>query len=399
MAADATYVRRIQLRNYRSIGDCRARLGAFTLVVGPNGAGKSNFIDGLRFVADALAQGVEHALRDRGGVQEVRRRSRGHPRHFEVWLDLNLPGATDGVYGFRVGAEPNGGFRIQREVCQVLTPLGTPPLAEFEVIDGRVTSLSPLPKQVAPDRLLLPLASALAPFDEVYEGLAHMGFYNLNPDRMRELKDPDPGALLLRDGRNIAAVVRELQHHAPHVWARILDFLQGVVPGLTGVEARPLGPKETLEFSQRMAGDEHPWRFFAASMSDGTLRTLGVLVAALQPGRGVPLIGIEEPEIAIHPGAAVKLTEALLEASGQRQVLVTTHSPDLLDHPSIGPEAILAAEAEQGDTRVAPLDPALTAVVRDRLYSVGELLRMEQIRPDRQAAVPRQQRLFDGVVR
>ncbi|WP_343414230.1 AAA family ATPase [Candidatus Amarolinea dominans] len=51
---DATFLRRVVLQNYKSIAGCDVQLGPLTFLVGPNGAGKSNFLDALRFVADAL---------------------------------------------------------------------------------------------------------------------------------------------------------------------------------------------------------------------------------------------------------------------------------------------------------------------------------------------------------
>src|SRR6266566_1932625 len=86
----APLVSRVVLQNYRSIAQCGVGLGALTVLIGPNGSGKSNFLDGLRFVADALRTSLDHALRDRGGINEVRRRSSGHPNHFGVRLDLQL---------------------------------------------------------------------------------------------------------------------------------------------------------------------------------------------------------------------------------------------------------------------------------------------------------------------
>ncbi len=80
-------------------------------------------------------------------------------------------------------------------------------------------------------------------------------------------------------------------------------------------------------------------------MSDGTLRAVGILVALFQYHGGaseVPLVGIEEPDAALHPGAAGVLLDALREASVRTQVVVTSHSPDLLDDPSIDAESILA---------------------------------------------------------
>jgi len=75
---DSTFLTRVVLRNYKSIATCDVRLHPLVFLVGPNGAGKSNFLDALRFVTDALRTSLDHALRDRGGIKEVRRRSGGH---------------------------------------------------------------------------------------------------------------------------------------------------------------------------------------------------------------------------------------------------------------------------------------------------------------------------------
>lgn len=377
------FVSEVAIQNYKSIGQCRVQLHPLTLLVGRNGAGKSNFLDALRFVADSLRTTLEHAIRDRGGINEVRRRSRGHPTHFQIGLRLQWATGRQGLYTFRIGSRPGGGFRVQEEAC-TLWGGGDPP-AHYEVREGHLQRASgPLPPKIESDRLYLTIASALPEFRIVYDGLSNMGFYNLNPDRIRDLQDPDPGDLLYRDGRNIASVIRRLQEADPDALERLQEYLRAVVPGITAVDVRVLGPKETVEFRQTMAGDEHPWRFLAASMSDGTLRVLGVLLAAFQSGtRGaVPLIGIEEPEIAIHPGAAMKLMDALVEARRHVQVVLTTHSPDFLDHPHIEPQWILAVGSKGGETLIAPMKPVLMQAVREQLYSAGELLRMDQIEPD-----------------
>ena len=73
----APFLRRVALRNYKSIRECDVALGRLMLLVGPNGSGKSNFLDALRFVAESLRTTMDQALRERGGIQEVRRRSQG----------------------------------------------------------------------------------------------------------------------------------------------------------------------------------------------------------------------------------------------------------------------------------------------------------------------------------
>jgi hypothetical protein len=97
-------------------------------------------------------------------------------------------------------------------------------------------------------------------------------------------------------------------------------------------------------------------------------------------------VGIEEPEVALHPGAVGVLLDGLRDASRFTQVLVTSHSPDLLDDERITADCLLAVSNESGTTLVAPLDEAGRSALRDRLYTAGELLRMNQLTPDPTAA-------------
>lgn len=160
---------------------------------------------------------------------------------------------------------------------------------------------------------------------------------------------------------------------------------------------------ESLSFRQDMAGVKHPWHFLAQNMSDGTLRALGVLVALFQKNVDFApsVIGIEEPETALHPAAAAALREALKRAADQTQVIVTSHSPDLLDDFDVAPEALLAVASSGGQTNIAPLDEASRDSMREHLFSAGELLRLNQLEPDQksvesQNARGRQSDLFGG---
>jgi predicted ATPase len=383
------FLRRVVLSNYKSIKECSVHLGSLTFLAGQNGAGKSNFLDALRLTTESLNTSLEHALRERGGINEVRRRSSGHPTHFGVRLEWQLPDGTQGVYAFRVGAQKRGGFEIQREECRVYDY--GPLVKEFyRLEDGKLIDKS---FQVGPstssDRLYLVAASGLAPFRPLYDALSRMGFYNLNPDDIRELQPPDAGEVLKRDGSNLASVLRVMQKENREAFDRVVEFLSKVMPGIEGIEVKPVGRKETLEFRQLVGSNQAPWRFMAENMSDGTLRALGVLTALFQSSNGagkrVPFVGIEEPEIAVHPGAAGVLRDGLITASKTTQIAVTSHSPDLLDDKDIPDEGILAVVNRNGETRIAPLDEAGRSAIRDRLYTAGELLRLNQIEPDEAA--------------
>ena len=381
---NSTFITKVTLRNYKSIASCEVQLRPLMFLVGPNGAGKSNFLDSLRFVADALNSSLDHAIRDRGGINDVRRRSGGHPNHFSIRLNFTLPEGFTGHYAFRIVAPLHGKYEVQTEEC-ILRNAQLPTQEEyFHIENGTVikTSVKVAPAAVT-DRLYLVNASGLPEFRPVYDALSCMGFYSLNLDKIRDLQAPDPGDLLIRDGSNLTSVLARL---SDPVKRRIEEYLAAVVPGVHGVKVKKFGTKETLEFRQDVAGAKHPWQFLANNMSDGTLRALGILVALFQgnndPKKRVLLVGVEEPEIALHPAAAGVLLDALRDAADKTQIIITSHSPDLLDDKDLDAESILAVEARNGITTIGHVHEAVRSAVRDRLYTTGELLRLNQLQPD-----------------
>ncbi len=381
---NSTFITRVALRNYKSIAACDVQLRPLTFLVGPNGAGKSNFLDSLRFVADALNSSLDHAIRDRGGIDDVHCRSDGRPKHFSIHLDFTLSEGSTGHYAFRIGNFSRGRYKVQREECVLRSTKQSTQEEYFHVENGTVTKTN---VEVAPaaakDRLYLVNASGLKEFRPVYEAFSRMGFYSLNLDTIKDLQAPDPGDLLTRDGSNLASVFKQL---SPSVKERVKEYLATFVPRVDKIEARKYGPKEALVFTQKVAKAKGPQRFLANNMSDGTVRALAILVALFQGNRDlkkhVMLVGIEEPESALHPAAAGVLLDALREAANETQIIITSHSPDLLDDKDLDPESILAVEACDGITIIADIDEAGRSAVRDRLYTTGELLRIDQLQPN-----------------
>lgn len=378
------FLTRVVLRNYKSIGYCDVQLQPLTYLVGANGSGKSNFLDALHLVREALSGSLDNALNERGGLSEVRRRSSGHPTHFGIRLEFVLNNGQHGYYAFNIGALPGRGYEVQAEEC-VIEKIGKGPYYRIEKGILKETSEHTFPAVTA-DRLALVAVSGLAAFRPVFDALTNMGFYNLNPKLMRELQKPQDGRLLKPVGENIASVIAHLERVAPTQMCVIREYLQTVVPMVHGVQRISVGPMETLEFRQDMAGAKHPWKFLAQNMSDGTLRALGVLVALFQRNRDYApsVVGIEEPETALHPAASSALREALVRASEHTQILVTSHSPDLLDDPNLDVDSLFAVTSEGGETRMAPLDLSSRQAMRDHLFSAGELLRLNQLAPDRE---------------
>jgi predicted ATPase len=302
-------------------------------------------------------------------------------------LQFVLDNGQTGRYSFRIGAEREGGYSVQYEECRLHSQDSLGLDTYYRVEDGLVAESSdPIMPAAARDRLYLVNASGLPAFRPVYDAFSRMAFYNLNPDRIRSLQSPDVGELLNRDGSNLASVFARMASRSPAVEQRIEEYLSKVVPGIEGVDAKEFGSMETLEFRQRVRGSEYPWRFLAANMSDGTLRALGILTALLQnydpSNKHITLAGIEEPEIALHPAAAGVLRDVLAEGSLTTQIVVTSHSPDLLDDQKISSDSILSVSASKGETLIRPIGEVAKRAIRDELYTAGELLRLNQLTDD-----------------
>jgi predicted ATPase len=387
-------ITKVVLRNFKSIAACRVQLSPLTILVGPNGAGKSNFLDAFRLVSEALTEGLDQAIRSRRSAEHILFHDAVGTDQgtFAIELELALPGRAAAAYSLTIGVKPPGEYEILREACRIRR---RNPVVDtiFEVKRGsRLTEwqVPSTPVEIAParssGRLYLVNASGIPAFRPIYDALAEMAFYNPSPSQMREPQLPDSGGRLAHDAANIACVLRRMTDLAPVTKQRIEEYLGLVVDGVTQVDTIHVNRYEMLEFVQELARSGKTRRFQADQMSDGMLRALGILVALFQAApRNEPrlsLIGLEEPESTLHPAAIGVLLDALSDASELSQVLVTSHSADLLDRPDLGVNSLLAVQMEDGVTHVGPIDRAGRLALRRRLLTAGDLLRMNHVRPE-----------------
>lgn len=403
MTNDRRLLTRVLLRNYKSIAACDVSPAQLSFLVGRNGSGKSNFLDALRFVSESLRYSVGDVLRDRREINGVLRRSVGRPRHFGVRVEFNLED-SGGHFAFSVGAKPHGAYDILREECYVFPRSGA--RSQFYRVErSRIVKSTVEPHPAArSNHLYLPTVLGFGDFGSVYDALSGTRFYRLNLEGTRNPQPFGPEEFLKPNGSNVASVLSNLFRRSPDFKRRIEEYLGKILPGVVGVNPRLFGAKEILEFRQQIRGAKRLLSFDASSMSDGALRAVCLLVALFQGAEngnsGRRLVGIVEPVAGLHPATVGVLNDALRDAAEHAQIFATTHSADLLDNNEISAESILVAVAEQGESRIGPLNQVGRSVLRDRLYTAGELLRMDQLYPDPDLAAvkPGQRRLFGPVL-
>jgi predicted ATPase len=317
-------ITRVSIQNYKSLADVTVDLGPLTVLVGANGSGKSNFVDALSFVADIFTSGLTLALMDRRGIASV----------FPITSDPIRPNIR---VKFSIAHESiSWDYSVEIKAA----------------IDGGVSIIE--------DKIDSGLLS------EIYS-------YTMTPDPLRSPQDiylPP----LSEDGKNMNSVLRDIHDNHPDWFERLLTSFSTIVPDIVGLNIESLGSNHLLGKITHRLNDDKTQQFEFSQESDGTLRVLGLLTALYQQPPP-QLIIIEEPELYIHPGALFALYEVINEASLWTQIILTTHSPDLISHCK--PEELRIVEKVKGETHIDLLDERQIEIINDKLFKSSDLLRIE----------------------
>lgn len=370
---------RMVVSNYRSVGENVAiDFEPLTVLVGINGSGKSNLLDAPRFVAEALSDGLENAIEARHGFDSLRRDVGGKRGSLSISLELS---STDWSATYRIEltapkTKPDE-YSISSERLDVrYVATGEHHTMEIGQRGKLSTTLTGLDRPTRDRRNLTLFViggdERLAP---VVDALRAVETYALFPETLREPQKPSQRDYLTKFGDNWPNVVRKVMADA--IASRdIGSALYRVTGDIVDIRASRLGAGYlVVEFAHRGVDGAIRW-FDATRESDGTLRVAGLLTALVQQPP-LTMIGIEEPELTIHAGVIPLLADFLETASLNSRVVVTTHSPELLDLDVVPPNAIRVVDRINGTTRVGRLSDGQQQLVRDRLASSGELLRSQ----------------------
>jgi predicted ATPase len=178
----------------------------------------------------------------------------------------------------------------------------------------------------------------------------------------------DDNDVLRPDASNVAPVLYRLREASPGHYERIVDSIRMVAPFFRDFRLSPDRlASERIQLEWRQVGSDSYYN--AHALSDGTLRFISLSVLLLQPDPP-PLIGIDEPELGLHPSAITQLAGMLTSSSARHQLIVSTQSVTLLNQ--LAPEDIVIVEQHEGaSTFERPDMDGLHAWLDE--YAVGEL--------------------------
>jgi predicted ATPase len=367
---------------FRSLENVSVDLESVTVLVGPNSSGKSSFLEALAFLSDVLRSSPEEAFSRRGGIGQVITRTGKQPDTISLQIRIasRVEGAFSGTYLVKFRKlDVNTAFSVPEETCEMITePRGTP--HRFKVVDGEfVESTEGVKVDLAKGRLALSIFSGIEHFAPMFEALASVYLYTIEPHTIGQTEILGVGERLNLSGSNAASVLERLKTQDPTSFRHVMEAISRIVSSVQDIAVERQSPSfGTLSFEEAFLDDQRV-SFNASDMSEGTLRALAILLATYH-AKPPTLVAFEEPETAIHPGAAAVLAEALQEAGLRTQILITTHSPDFITRFDV--ESLRAVErTADGVTVIAPIAESQREAIRRRLFTAGEIHRMEGLRP------------------
>ena len=339
-------VSRIILANWRNFRQVDVNLGERMFVVGPNASGKSNFLDAFRFLRDVARHGLQEAVSSRGGLSKIR--CLAARRHPDVEIDVTL-------------AEPDSpapSWRYALGIRQEVRGYRHPALVYERVWRGEEQIVDRPNDEDQRDELrltqtYLEQVNANAQFREIAGFLRSTLYLHLIPQLLR-YPEAFANASMPDDpfGRSfLERVARTPEKTKRSRLRRIEQALRLAVPQL-----KQLAEVKDERGAPHLEAIYEHWRPHGAKQredqfSDGTLRLIGLLWSLLESDS---LLLLEEPELSLNAAIVRKLPAIIyrLQRQKKRQVIISTHSFDLLSDKGIGGEEALLLTPEPDGTRI-----------------------------------------------
>lgn len=338
------YISHVKLINWKNFQNCDLTLPLRVFVVGANATGKSNFLDAFRFMRDIVKQGggLQFAVSSRGGLTKIRcLYARAH-NNIRVEFQLSDEESLTPLWLYVLELRNTGGGirKVQAIVVEEkLTNLKTGKTV-FE--RGKIKPEEDLTKRFY-THLEQPSVGDIP--QEVRDAFASMEYLNVVPELVRSA-DSYVISSGKEDyfGRNFLRRMSLLNANTRNKYLRMIGgVLKIAVPQMEELSM----VKDELGVPHIEAKYKH-WRALGARQneqvfSDGTLRLIGFLFALLD-GTGVILL--EEPESNLHTGIVRQIPEfvAQMQRGKSRQVIMTTHSYEILSNSGISSEEIIVLE-------------------------------------------------------
>jgi len=370
-------VSRLLLKNWRNFRAVDVPLGGRVFIVGANASGKSNLLDVFRFLRDIAKQqggGLQKAIEERSGLSKIRCLAARKYPDVEIEVHLSDADAENPKWKYAIGIRQEArGYRQ--------------PLLAYEKVwkDGTLILERPDDDDKKDQERLkqthLEQINSNGDFREIARFFEPIDYIHLVPQL---LKFPNAfvGKALEGDpfGKEfLQRIARTPEKTRKARLKKIEEGLRLAVPQLKALQIE----KDELGFPHLEAIYEH-WRPAGAKQredqfSDGTLRLIGLLWALLE---SESLLLLEEPELSLNTGIVKQLAGLIhrLQREKKRQVIISTHSAELLGKGVGGEETLLLVTTREGTEVRQASSIKEVRVMLESGFSVGEAV-MPKVTP------------------
>ncbi|GAB6394040.1 MAG: putative ATPase [Bacteroidales bacterium] len=349
-------LKKIKLHNWKNFQNCEVELTERCFIIGANASGKSNFIDALRFLHDIARQsgGLQSAVKERGGITNIRCLAARKQTNVSIIVELGNPSDEQNLWRYHIDFSHAGGGVFKNEVK-----------INFEEVYSYKEKRFLLQRSKSGGNedaetlkyTHLEQATANRKFRELQAFFQGIEYLNVIPQMVRE-SSSIVNSFAKEDyyGRNFLERLAKMNERTRNSCFRTINqCLRITVPQL-----------EELQFVKDKMGIPHlearyiHWRAKGSKQqemqfSDGTLRLIGFLFALID-NNGVILL--EEPEINLHSGIVAQIPEFIAKIQRSKktkanvQILITTHSYDLLSGRGVSPDEVLLLQNTQEGTTI-----------------------------------------------
>ncbi|MEM3566283.1 MAG: ATP-binding protein [Candidatus Bathyarchaeia archaeon] len=335
------------IQNFLSLKNVDIELGKVNVLIGPNASGKSNIARALQLIARHAREGVP-AL---DGYKSLKDLSFNFSPTIDIWIALEMLIERTN-YGYTLQLT---NVRYNEQVLkgnEVIISYGGGREAIIKgikryiheaIVEGKESYYGLTFKSILTN---LPLGTERE-IHHLASSLRNISVHSFSPDRLRLMNSVSEQPSLDYHGGNLARHLLYLYTERRKDFGRIEETLKGMIPEIE--EVIPHIEGTNVEIWVKIKGVDEPLK--PHNISDGTLRLLA-MIATLYGGSS--LVVLEEPENCIHPYLLETFMHLVRDSPSQ--VLITTHSPYLLDY--VKPEEVYVVWKEGLETKVKKLSTA-----------------------------------------
>ncbi len=410
-------IRKVRVTNFKSFRDLEVELGKFNVLIGANASGKSNFIRIFAFLRDIINYGLDNAISMQGGTEYLGNINIGPSESFslEVVADQEFVRVVrekekeligikvyETIYKFAIKFRKRGpGFDIAEDSltqkCKFirLEKQGKKIEEKEELGEGRIivsnvrgkvkADLEP-PKGVPigendifppflaflgeeklpPKTLLLEFPFLITPFPGRI--FSNISIYDFDP-KLPKKAVPITGKMELEEnGENLAIVLKNILEDKEKE-RKFSNLMRNLLPFVNKLDVEKFADKSLLFKLEEIYAQKQ--YLPAPLISDGTINMSALVIALYFEEKSLTII--EEPERNIHPSLIYSIVEMMREASDKKQIIVTTHNPEIVRHTDLESILLISRDKEGFSTISKPSEKKEVKAFLENEIGIEEL--------------------------